>query len=73
MQQPVPMAHFMRRRAPEVIPVQIPAWHRLAEHVAPVEDVRAGRRGGGYPGRGQRAIAQQSGAGWDAWGACSGL
>lgn len=59
MQQPISMPDFMRSRAPLVIPVTISTWHRIAEHVAPVQDVHAGRRGGRDGARGQRAISQK--------------
>jgi hypothetical protein len=47
----------MRRCSSKVISVHVPARHRLAQHVASVEDVHARRGGGRYarPGEGAEA------------------
>ena len=74
MQQPVPVADLVDRRAAEVVPVQwgAEAGERRAQDVAAVEDVRGGGRLFRHAGGRQRAVPEEDAAGGDAGGAGGG-
>lgn len=73
VQQAVPVADLVRRRASKIIPAHVAAGHRPAEHVAPIEDIRVARRRGRHAPGGQAAEAQQCRSSRDARGVGGGL
>ena len=57
------MADLVHGRQAQAVPVHVAAGESAGEHVAAVLEVVLAGRGGRDPGRGQRAVAEQQGAG----------